>query len=200
MLPLISGGKGYYNKTPYLPVPTELLFLETTPDTEYNHLVPKIVMNDGSELMPINYFKNIKYNVVQDTLTISCFTDELCLIGEKNPQKDTRFSCTTTYTFTQNTIEREDVFTCDNELSVKEVNLEFFTFSQNPSVAGNKIGFKEGSIKEIEVLGIGQGKVESLANNTSYFTPNGALKNKLVWKSNHIVTSNGFKVNWKINY
>jgi hypothetical protein len=196
-----KGGNGYYCKTPYLPVPHEDCVLEGTPDTTHPYLVPRVVLEDGTELMPVAYIKEIMDEVDGDEFKIIYTQDEVCKLGESYPQKDAIMSSKTIYTITPGIIEREDIFYPQEELSIKEIKMEFATYGKTALQTENKVSFEDSSITDIEAFGMVERQVSDIdPKNNDYHTPHGALRTKVEWKSTSKKTKEPISIKWKMSY
>jgi hypothetical protein len=199
-LPLISGARSYYSSTPYLPVPAAVSVLETPPNTNFSHLVPRITLADGRALMPIVYIKDISTEERGDTLVVRYHQDEMALLGETAPRRDRVLSSKTTYVFAPGMMEREDVFRTSSPVRANEVALEFLTSSRQPTTQGRRVAFGEGTISAIEAWGLGDAVVEVLSGDKAIGAPDGPLHNRVLWKRALGPIGDGFAVRWKMTY
>jgi hypothetical protein len=199
-LPLISGAEGYYKKTPYLPIPNESRVLETAADTIHPNLIPKIILNDDTEIMPIAYIKNIWSKEIEGKCYLTYWQDELCNISGNLPEKYEGIIYRGAYCFRSGQVSKEDTFYFSEGTEVKEFYMEFATFSEEPNIEDNKITFGKGSISSIEVNGFEEVLVEKLDNNEFYNTPHGALKYRIQWRKKRVASGNQTAFKWIINY
>ena len=197
-LPLINGGTGYYDKDPYLPVPRQNYVLEGVPECRYGAMVPKIVLEDGRELMPISYITDIDVKEENENLTVTCTQNSLCLTGGSSPQKAEHTSAATTYRFQPGSIIREDEFTIDPSWKVKEIILEIQTFSSKPDMKNARAVFAEGQIKAMEAIGYDSWKAEIIGTEGEYDTPHGRLKSRIVWRKSGIPEDGVLRVKWQM--
>lgn len=186
-LPVISGGTPYYDKDAYLPVPRENGVLEAVPDVTHHALVPRLVLEDGRELMPICFARTIETDPgdKQDGQALGRVIiryDQMCVAGENSPQawepaaldgqasdarmpddgtekpaKDQAISAVTTYRFSKGEILREDEFFIGKDAPVKEIRLCFDTFSWGAEVMGEEVRFSSGPIQAIRTVNYGVG-------------------------------------------
>lgn len=222
-LPFISGGTPYYNKDAYLPVPRENGVLEAVPDVTHGALVPCLKLEDGTEVMPICFYRSIE---LEEENTVRIYFDHLCWIGENSPVPCEGIRAVTTYRFGKQEIDREDVFVIDEDSrGVKEISLCFDTFSEEPSVNGCLVSFKRGPVCEVKAegydcceafrveTGSGAGQMElavdlSMAGmkdyqkpEDSFGTPHGANESQVRWtKCIGGINQQEIRVNWKIRF
>jgi len=199
-LPIINGGTPYYCRTPYLPVPNEPLVLETSPETEHPHLVPRLLLEDGKSLMPISYMKNIITHENGKKNIITYEQDELCLLGGKEPQKYHGIKSKTTFEFSPGTIERTDVFYSSTPVDIKEILLEFGTFSEEPQFTGDILKFGKGDIYEYQVIGLESCRIEAVENMEDFKTTHGSLKNNIIFKIENVKIDKEFRIKWILKY
>jgi hypothetical protein len=199
-LPLISGAEGYYNKTPYLPIPNESQVLETAADTVHPNLIPKIVLKDGTEIMPIAYMKNLIEEKTEEEYCLSYRQDELCRISGEAPEKYEGIRYRGAYCFKSGVISKEDNFYFSEKVEIKEFYMEFATFSEEPNIEYDKITFGKGSISSIEAEGFEEVFIEEIVNNDTYNTPHGPLRYRIQWRKKIVPSSNQTIFKWIINY
>lgn len=224
-LPLISGGTPYYDKDAYLPVPRENGVLEAVPDVHHGSLVPEIILEDGTKLMPICFFDSIKI-CGEDGCQVKL--SHMCRIGESAPavwecEDGQGIQALTTYRFLEHEIEREDVFTIREGTPLKEIRLCFDTFSEGAVCAGNKVSFGSGPIVSIKTENYGNGTARETGSSVyqedsmavidlsvagmaeyrtpkdSFNTPHGPNKTQISWRR----TWNGEKelqLVWRIKF
>lgn len=199
-LPLISGAKPYYYKTPYLPIPNENMVLETGANTEHANLVPRITLDNNTELMPIVYTKKIEESKSENQYTITYHQDELCVLEGNVPQKYEGLKSKTTYSFTSGSITREDVFYPNRDIKAKEIYMEFAAFSEEPLLKDNKVVFNKGDVYEIEAQGFNECTVEKVEENPLYHTSHGALKYRVQWRRTNIAINEPVIFSWTLKY
>ena len=198
-LPLINGGNCYYDKDPYLPVPRQNYVSEGVPECTYGAMVPRLVLEDGGSLMPISYITDIDVKKDDESLVVTCKQKTLCLTGEAFPRAAEGASAVTTYRFQHGMIEREDVFTIDAAWRVKEVVLEFQTFSQNPEMREAQAVFDSGAVWAMGAEGYDVWAAEIIGTDGIYDTPHGRLNSKIVWKKPGIPEDGIFRVQWNMH-
>ncbi|MCI6887296.1 MAG: hypothetical protein MR868_08625 [Lachnospiraceae bacterium] len=158
-LPVISGGTPYFDKDAYLPVPRENGVLEAVPDVRHGSLVPKLVLEDGQELMPICFFDSIEQS---DDHAFQMKLSQMCLIGTSSPTPRKGIEAVTTYRFNGREIQREDVFMIGEGVPLKEICLCFDTFSRDPICKEHEISFASGPILSIKTENYGNGTAKAV--------------------------------------
>lgn len=228
-LPLINGGTPYFDKDAYLPVPRENRVLEAVPDVHHAALVPKLVLEDRTELMPICYFDSIEITDGNDSSEAGrckIRMKGLCRIGGNSPETVEGIETETIYIFRNHEIIRQDNFVIhDKGIKVKEITLAFDTFSDNGAEEMGTVIFGEGPIREIEAAGYEWCRVKNVDSlpgeselqaeqaidlsqagmkeykmvEDSFDTPHGANKTQVCWKKTWDGKSE-IKVGWKLQY
>jgi hypothetical protein len=201
-LPLINGGARYYWEAPYLPVPHETALLETSANTNPAHLVPRLTLEDGSQIMPISYIQKITEEESGAEYTISYSQEVLCLIGAKGPRPYPGLSSRTIYKFRPGSIEREDIFDNPGGLKIKEYSMVFGTFSGDAVADGNNVRFKKGGVYEMQAFGYEKCELTRVEGSEAreYKTPYGPFQTWLVWKNEGITQDKRFRVKWVLKY
>lgn len=180
-LPLVSGAEKYYCQTPYLPIPNEFGTIHSTANSSHPNLVPKIVLEDGVELMPVVYIKNI--NDSEDSV-ITYELDALAQLGGKAPQKYEGVSTHVTYTLKSREIQCSYVINLKDDMKVKAVEMEYASYG-------------EGS--EISVQGLDKVSTESVLEDREYHTPVGSLNCVTKWIASNL-DSNTLEISWSLKY
>lgn len=225
-LPLISGGTPYYNKDAYLPVPRENGVLEAVPDVSHYSMVPRLILEDGQEVMPICFYDSIE-QLGENKVVIRL--ERMCRGGENSPSAYDGISAVTTYCFLEKEIQREDIFTIKEDApGVKEIHLCFDTFSEEPEKGKMAVSFGKGSISQIATEGYQTCEVYSVAHEgekadgdrqmvqavdlsmagmkdyqkpeDSFGTPHGTNKTQITWIKNVEAGMNEIHVSWKIYF
>lgn len=209
-LPLINGSDKYYNQTPYLPIPNEFNVFTSAANSVHPNLVPKLIFNDGSEVMPIVYINKISDNLnkgVNNSLVVDYHLDHLALLGEDYPREYKGISAEVSYSFSINSIGCSIVFNFgDKERSdLSEVVMEFATFSKFPRIHEKDVRFDEGTIGSIKVTGLEKSSIHQDVVDKEYSTPVGQLETIINYSSsnkNLILSkdSNNVEISWEVTY
>lgn len=226
-LPLINGGRKYYDKDPYMPVPFQNMVLQGVPECNHGQLVPQLIMENGDVYMPIAYTSDIVPEMTMEQMTVTCKYDHLCHMGNgifiggtsepcnsstidnsrpdaasaaDEPKKVEGTSATVTYTFEKNHIHREDHIHIASGKKVKAVRLVLLTYSDEPYVKENEVLFQKGIISRMKAEGYDICSVCAALDDGSYDTPHGRLKQEVTWICENIPACDEINVSWTIEY
>lgn len=197
-LPLINGGRKYFDKDPYIPAVFQNLVLEAVPENSYGHMVPRLVLEDGRTLMPISFIEKIEEEERDGIYCISCTQSQLCLTGGECPEPAEGASVKTCFYFEPGRIRREDVFEVAASWKVKEAALAFFCFSEDPEVQDGAVSFGSGTICRMKGTGYDSCQAEAIGEEGVYDTPHGRLRTRAEWKKNGIPADGRICVGWEL--
>lgn len=201
-LPFINGGRKYYATDPYLPIPQENLVLDQVPDQSHGNLVPELVLEDGSVLRPVSFINQISTKEHNNTFTITCRQDHLCLMGGSGPEKAQGVKVVTAYDFTPGCIRRQDRFIVSPLTMVKEIRLTALVYSEGGKALddGEQVVFSRGSITSVKALGYESCQVLPALEDGSFDTPRGRLKTQVKWVRKEQISGNEIQTQWEIRY
>ena len=201
-LPFVSGGEKYYNKDPYLQIPSQNRVLESVPEGTNHQLIPQLIMDNGDVYMPLVYTTKVTPTIEADQMIVVCEYDGLCNIGDVRPRKIEDAKVIVKYIFNKNRIYREDIWIMSNNLvaSVKEARLVFLTFSDTPSVNENEVTFENGVISGMKVNGYETCEVNKVPHNGDYDTSHGRLNYEVIWRNANLNKLSDLTFNWNITY
>ncbi|MET0533377.1 MAG: hypothetical protein ABW171_04055 [Steroidobacter sp.] len=199
-LPLINGGASQHDHSPYFPIPFANGLLSGAADDDNPLLLPRFTLADGSTLMPLAYFRDVKVEEKGGRTTISYRQSELDRMGGDSPVKDDRLTLRTTYTFERGLITRTDVYTPARKLAVKGIDLAFGSFSANPSTNGLTTRFGNGAVEEFSIKGLDRCESASAAGDTRYQAPYGPMASKVVCSSAAFDFESPLTLSWRIKY
>jgi hypothetical protein len=202
-LPLINGARGYHESTPYLPAPAAVGSMETPPNTQLPHLVPRWTLADGDGRMPLVYLRGIETEARGDTLTLRLRQDALARLGEAAPRADSTITVATTFVFRPGSIERRDVFRAASRVDARAVEMDFVTASWRGVAREGRVDFAEGPVASIEAWGLGAPAIASLAADAADAAdalggPNGPLRTHLRWRRADPVLADSAVVGWRM--
>ncbi|WP_431051202.1 hypothetical protein [Roseateles sp. L2-2] len=158
-LPLINGGEGQHDNAPYYPIPFSPRLIEGLPESGADHpqLLPRLVLADGSVLLPTSFIQEIKTWHEGDEQVISYRQPGLNRVGERGPVLDTRVTLTTEYRFGPGRISRLDVLHPDPSAEIASLSLAFACFSSGARTGnvggGFGVDFDDGGIARFEAQG-----------------------------------------------
>ena len=155
-LPFINGGSGQHANSPYYALPFAQGLVAGTPDSgaAQTQLLPKFELDDGTQLLPTAFFKDIEAHDGGGRFGVTAHQDELARLGQLKPVKDARIQVDTTYRFAPGKIVRVDRFTAKAALKVKKLALDFASFSGQPRQEGLTTEFASGRVSRFEVTGL----------------------------------------------
>jgi len=197
-LPLVSGARGYFASTPYLPAPAETGVLETPPNTTLPHLVPRLTLADGRAVMPLVYLRDIATREHGDTLVVTVAQDALALLGENAPRADSTFAVTTTFTFAPGSIQRRDVFRAAHGVQPRAVEMVFLTSSADAAAAGTGARFGSGPVASVSAWGLGDARVDAPPAGREASAPNGPLRSRVSWSRAPAPVADTLGVGWRM--
>ncbi|WP_454761107.1 hypothetical protein [Caulobacter segnis] len=173
-LPIINGGDGQHQNTPYYPIPFSPGMLQGVADATFPQLLPRITLADGAQLAPLAYAAHVKIAEQGARTTVTYDQDRLDRLGGKAPVADDRFSAKTTYVLEPGRIRRTDVFTPKPGVAVKAVDLAFASFSGKATTKGGTTAFGTGDVTSFQVEGL-TCSTKALSDDKAYRAPTGAM-------------------------
>jgi hypothetical protein len=173
-LPIINGGDGQHQNTPYYPIPFSPGMLQGVADATFPQLLPRITLADGAQLAPLAYAAHVKVAEQGARTTVTYDQDQLDRLGGKAPIADDRFSVKTTYVLEPGRIRRTDVFTPKAGVAVKAVDLAFASFSGGATTRGGATTFATGDVTGFKVEGLSC-STRALADEKAYRSPTGTM-------------------------
>jgi len=198
-LPIINGGKGQHENTPYYPIPFSPGMLAGVADGEFPQLLPRLTLADGSRLAPLAYARNVKVTEQGARTIVTYDQTRLDKLGADAPIADDRFSVRTTYVLEPGKISRTDVFTPNGDQALKAVDLSFAAFSAAPVTTGGATTYGRGDVRGFKVSGLGC-KSRPLADEKAYRTPTGAFQSLVDCAGGERTLSGPLTVSWTLNY
>ncbi|MFZ0268403.1 hypothetical protein [Caulobacter sp.] len=198
-LPIINGGKGQHENTPYYPIPFSPGMLAGVADGEFPQLLPRLTLNDGSRLMPLAYARNVKVTEQGARTIVTYEQGQLDRLGAGAPIADNRFSVKTTYVLEPGRISRTDVFTPSKRQAISAVDLSFAAFSTTPSTTGGVTTYGQGEVRSFKATGLSCAS-RPLADEEAYRTPTGAFQSLTECTSGPWASSRPLTVSWSLSY
>jgi hypothetical protein len=204
-LPLINGGVSQHMNSPYFPIPFSPGMLAGIPDSTEPLLVPRFDLEDGTALMPLAYFRDVKVKESGRRTQVSYHQNEMDRMGRKGPVADDRIAVSTTYVFEPGSITRTDVYTPKQPVAVKGIVMVFGSYSAGtsttgPGTTGLATRFSEGRIREFQVSGLDSCEAGSVTGDPRYQTPTGPLASKLICTRGALTMQRPITISWKLRY
>ncbi len=128
-LPLINGAEGQHMHNPYFPVPFSAGMLQGAADAGFPQLLPRFTLSDGSVLMPLAWFRDVRVTRKGATTEITWRQDALDLMGGNDARPDARVAIRTRYVFSPGRIDRQDSIVNEPGVTIAKVDIEFASFS-----------------------------------------------------------------------
>ncbi len=200
-LPIINGGIKYFKTSPYLPIPHQNWVIESVPESVHPQLIPKLILNDGAEIMPIAFIKNITLHDAGDECRVDFEYDSFCLVNGSIPAPFPGLSGKTSLSFRNGSIRGTYLMQPQSApLPIREIVIEFPSFSTGPRLMGDKVVYHEGIIHEAQVEGLERCDIENVENEELYHTSHGPLKTRARWWSGPQTARGPFAIRWVIKY
>jgi hypothetical protein len=199
-LPLINGGVGQHMHSPYFPIPFANGMLSGVPDGEEPLLIPRFELADGTALMPLAFFRDIKVDAQGNRTVISYRQSEMDRMSTHRPIADDRITVSTTYAFEPGTIVRTDVYTPKQKVAVARVVLELASFSEAPSTDGLVTRFGHGAVRDFQVTGLQSCESAAVAGDVRYQTPTGSFASKVRCTRTAFTLQQPLTISWRLRY
>jgi hypothetical protein len=181
------------------------------PDKLWPQLQPQFTFADASTTswaIPAAYQKNLVMQPSADgkTLAVNYKQDELDfvtpgVVGSKSfPVKDTRLASVTAYTFEPGRITRVDTYTPAGTQSLAKIEMEFGSFSKQPTAQGKLFSYASGDVTSFEVTGLDACVAADVSTDANYNTPTGPMQTTIRCSSPAQVVDKPFTVKWVLTY
>ena len=174
-LPLISGGASQHMNSPYFPIPYSPGMLSGVADEPVPQLVARFTLADGAVLMPLAYFKDARVTQAGRRTTLAYRLPQMDRLGEESPRPDPRLSAVTTYTLEPGRIVRRDVFTPRGGLDLKDVTLQFASYSGLPIAKGAAFRYAGPGVRTFAAQGFESCSAASAEGARADQTPTGVF-------------------------
>lgn len=203
-LSMINGGTGQHANSPYYPLPFATGLVAGVADAGPAHaqLLPKFTLEDGTELLPTAFFKDIEARSSGERAQVSYRQDALAQAShnERRPVADGRLQVRTEYSFAPGEIIRTDVYTPATPLTLRRVALEFASFSSQPQVQGGRIHFGSGAVSDFEVEGLPECQARSLQDEADLRAPTGAMQTLVSCSASQLRLDAPLTLRWRLRY
>lgn len=155
-LPIINGAQGQHMNSPYFPVPQSTGMLQAAADLSFPQLVPRIILSDGSVLMPLAWFRDVTVRRQGAATEVRWRQDALDRMGGADAVADPRVAIETRYRFSPGRIRREDRLIVKPGVSIDRIETEFASLSSNPQMVGDLTRFGHGDVRSFAARGYGR--------------------------------------------
>ncbi len=173
-LPMINGAEGQHMHNPYFPFPFSPGMLQGSADAGFPQLTPRLRLVDGSVLMPLAWFRDIKLVRRGKRTVLSWRMDALDRMGGKDTVADRRVTVETRYEFVPGRVTRTDTYRAAAPIDLAGIDLEFAGFSGQASGEGASIGFAAGEVRSFAASGFDRCETGA-AKGADYRAPTGAF-------------------------
>ena len=199
---MVNGGSTQHMNSPYYPLPFARGIIEGIADSGLEHpqLMPKITLDDGTELMGTAYFKQIECDTSGGVQRVRYRLDSLCRLGGSAPVEDSRLGAEVEYLFEPGRITRTERFVPHQSIQVRALSLDFLSFSFNALQAGGGVMFHKGGVKSFQATGVDHCQLTALDGHTSLRSPNGAMRSLIKYRRDSFSASAPFTVQWTLTY
>lgn len=198
-LPLINGASGQHMHNPYFPIPYSTGLVAGSADADFPLLVPRFTLTDGTVLMPLAWFKDVRVVRNGDRTIVTYTMDALDRMGTDNAVRDDRITVQTRYEFAPGRISRTDSYRARKPLKVKSIDMEFATFSGQPVTAGrNSFTFGSGDVTSFSASGVGP--CSTAAVGAPYQAPNGPMTSRIACQRREVSLDRPISIGWTLDY
>ncbi|QDX25141.1 hypothetical protein FPZ54_03280 [Sphingomonas suaedae] len=198
-LPIINGAEGQHMHNPYFPVPFSPGMLSGSADATYPHLVPRITLADGSVLMPLAYFKDLRVTRRGNVTEVSWRQDALDRMGENEARPDRRAQIETRYVLAPGRITRSDRLLLEPGARATGIEIEFASFSSGPKSRAGVTRFGRGEIRSFAAKGYGT-CVAKTPDAPDYGAPTGPFAAVVRCRNGDIGRPSSISLEWTLSY
>ncbi|RYD50173.1 MAG: hypothetical protein EOP60_12350 [Sphingomonadales bacterium] len=199
-LPLINGADGQHMHSPYFPIPFSPGMLSGSADAKWPQLTPRFALADGSVLMPLAWFRDVKMERRGTTTVLTYSLDAMDRMGGKDSLADPRITVETRYEFAPGSIRRTDTYRAAAPVDLDGVTMEFAGFSGLPRQAGKSaIRFGAGEVTSFAAQGFA-GCTADPVPDKSYQAPTGAFATRVACRSGKFRLTRPLTLGWTLTY
>ena len=199
-LPLINGAASEHMTSPYFPIPYSPGMLAGVANATAPFLTPRLTLADGSVLMPLAFFRDIKVAAHGARTVVTYRQSQMDRMGQDAPVADDRIAVATTYVFEPGRITRTDVFTPKAPIEISSAQVELGTFSKGPTTGGSTTRFGQGAIRAFATSGFDTCRTRAVASDADYHTPVGALETDVACQHGGFSLNKPWTVSWSLTY
>ncbi|HEY1090290.1 MAG TPA: hypothetical protein VGE47_04295, partial [Burkholderiaceae bacterium] len=127
--------------------------------------------------------------------------EALNLLGGPAPVEDSRLRLRSRYEFAPGCITRTDEYTPTQALEVRELSLEFLSFSAGAHSAGLTTTFEQGRVQRFEVEGpFNHCSVEATRDSAGFKSPSGPMTTHVHCSTGAFTLEHTVRLKWSIRY
>jgi hypothetical protein len=199
-LPIINGAEGQHMHNPYFPVPFSPGMLQGSADADYPLLLPRITLTDGSVLMPLAWFKDVRVTKRGPVTEVTWRQDALDRMGGEDATADPRATIVTRYRLAPGSITRTDSLSVEGAARIARIDMAFASFSSGPvAQSAGAIAFGTGEVRRFETQGYGRCTARDVTNQP-YRSTTGAFRSLVECGAALTVPSATAELNWVLSY
>jgi hypothetical protein len=198
-LPLINGAEGQHMHNPYFPIPFSPGLLQGAADASFPQLVPRLTLADGTVLMPLAFFKNVRVTRRGAVTEVNWHQDALDRMGGNDAVADARVTIATHYRFTPGSIEREDRVMPGRGARIVAVETEFATFSAAGKLTSAGAQFNSGEVTGFTATGYGNCRLDA-ADAPQYRAPSGPFRSVIRCARKERASASPIVLHWYMSY
>lgn len=199
---MVNGGAGQHMNSPYYPLPFSPGLVEGVADSGYAfaQLMPKLMMQDGTELMGTAFFRNIRCSSSGSTHRICYELDGMVRLGRDVPIQDDRISCEVEYAFEPGRVTRTENFFPRQPIQISSVTLDFLSFSGDAQMVASQVRFHSGAVTALDVAGLDTCEIHALNDDANFRSPNGFMQTRVRGARRSFLATEPFAVQWTLHY
>jgi hypothetical protein len=199
-LPIINGAEGQHMHNPYFPVPFSPGMLQGSADADYPLLLPRITLTDGSVLMPLAWFKDVRVTKRGAVTEVTWRQDALDRMGGEDAIADPRATIVTRYRLAPGSITRTDSLSVNGTAKIARIDMSFASFSSGPVLrSAGAVTFGTGEVKRLETRGYGNCTAQEVARQP-YRSTTGAFRSLVECGLAIAAPSATAELNWALSY
>jgi hypothetical protein len=198
-LPLINGAAGQHMHNPYFPIPFATGLVQGSADASFPQLVPRIALADGSVLMPLAWFRDVRMERRGLRTTVTYRMDAMDRMGGSDAAQDRRIAVETRYVFSPGRIQRIDRFVPRPGTTIAAIALEFATFSSAPVPRPGAVEFRAGDVTRFAWRGPGSCAPRAALGDT-YRAPDRAFATVVACRAGAVRLNRPVETSWTIDY
>lgn len=199
-LPIINGAEGQHMHNPYFPVPFSPGMLQGSADADYPLLLPRITLTDGSVLMPLAWFKDVRVIRRGPVTEVTWRQDALDRMGGEDATADPRSTIITKYRLAPGSITRTDTLSVKGRAKIARIDMAFASFSSGAVArSSGSVTFGTGEVKRLETRGYGDCKTRDVANHP-YRSTTGAFRSLVECGVAKGAPSTSAELSWALSY